>query len=348
MLIALVTVLGVAAAALAGLLITTKRNAQADQQEADKRHAALEAERDNLRSENKTQAQALAAEGEKVSQLTSKVEAHKTKVLELTTDLRKCNEMVSEQKARLEMQLGQVADLITERSSLQSRLAESEAARAAAAARNVGFVIDESLAGDDARAAALWDLELLRSERTWRTSVAPNPAAEHSPFEDTEDPIRLAAEIEASALRENVGSSVGVVWGVPPIGDPGRSHLVLRVAQELLEAAARSSEPFQLNVVEVADDDVSGEVENGTSTDSTSTDGDGSLSGTDEVDVEVSDDGGGQPEADREHFGAVRIHLSAVDDGPAEDLLNFIPPRITSELVDVSEEGLPSVTVNLG
>jgi len=322
MIVALVVVL-VVAVVLTGLLVTTKQGAQLAQQEAARQVAGLESEREELTTLVKTQADAIAEAKVEATKLSADIDSERSKVAELQTDLRQTNGVVAEQKARIEMQLGQVADLITERSSLQSRLAESEAARAAAAARNVGFTIDESLAGDDARAAALWELELLRSERTWRTSVAPNPAATHSPFDGIDDPVRLATEIEASALRENVGTSVGVIWETSPISDPGRSHLVLRVAQELLEAAARSSEPFELTVETVV-------------TEPTKTDADDS-SGLDEV-----KDGGSEPTE------TLKLHLTPVDEGPVEDLLNFIPPRITSELVDVSEDGKPNMKVNLG
>ncbi len=107
----------------------------------------------------------------------------------------------------------------------------------------------EGLVRDDPPAAGLaetlWQLELGRSERTWRHSVATLPDAE-SPFIVTDNPLRLAVEIEAAALREDVGAFISVRWDAGKVEDPARSHLILRVAQELLAEASRDPEPLEL------------------------------------------------------------------------------------------------------
>lgn len=95
------------------------------------------------------------------------------------------------------------------------------------------------------QAETLWQLELGRSERTWRHSVATLPDAE-SPFIVTDNPLRLAVEIEAAALREDVGAFISVRWDAGKVEDPARSHLILRVAQELLAEASRDPEPLEL------------------------------------------------------------------------------------------------------
>ena len=82
----------------------------------------------------------------------------------------------------------------------------------------------------------------------WRTSVAVDPSTPEGPFDVADDPVRLAVEITAAALREDVGAFVSIDWQVPPIEEPARRHLVVRVAQEMLEAAARTPEPLQLIV----------------------------------------------------------------------------------------------------
>lgn len=109
----------------------------------------------------------------------------------------------------------------------------------------------EALAADPSRAgldlATLWELELARSERTWRHSVAPIPGGE-SPFPDADDPLRLAVEVEAAALREEVGAPLEVVWDAAVVKDPADALLVLRLAQELLARAARESRPAVLEV----------------------------------------------------------------------------------------------------
>ena len=71
-----------------------------------------------------------------------------------------------------------------------------------------------------------------------------------------------------------------------------QAHLVVRVAQELLEAAARSPEPSTLVVT-----------------------------GDEEI----------------------HLRLEAVNDD--DEVINIIPPRITSDLVDVREETGLSITV---
>ncbi len=101
--------------------------------------------------------------------------------------------------------------------------------------------------------AMAWDLELVRSERTWRYSVAANPVEDPSPFREADiNALKLAIEIEALALREDVGAFIGIDWRVgteiDPASDPARAHLTLRLAQELLASAAREMAPSTLIV----------------------------------------------------------------------------------------------------
>ena len=303
-----VAVLAVAAIALLALLVSTRNSAAAAQQAAEQRERELESAKAALEEDVNAKSTALDEANDQIATLESDVTSHKATVKQVRKELKAAKSQVADQGAQIEKQLGQVADLLTERTTLQGRLAESEATRAAAVARNVGIVIDEELAGDDARTKALWELELLRSDRTWRTAVAVDPNAPHSPFDDTDDPVRLAVEVEAAALRENVGNAVDVLWEAPEFGDPGRSHLVVRVAQEMLESAARCNDPTKL-VVSVDD----------------------ATLADDETDGEAVP-------------GPVRIQLQPLDEQPEEDLLNFIPPRITSELIDLTEDGVVTVS----
>lgn len=101
--------------------------------------------------------------------------------------------------------------------------------------------------------AMAWELELVRSERTWRYSVAANPVEDPSPFGEADvNPLKLAIEIEALALREDVGAFIGIDWrvgdAIDPAADPARAHLTLRLAQELLASAAREMAPSTLIV----------------------------------------------------------------------------------------------------
>lgn len=102
-----------------------------------------------------------------------------------------------------------------------------------------------------------WDLELVRSERTWRYSVAANPVEDPNPFIDTDNSLRLAIEVEALALREDVGAFIGIDWqagnDIDPAADPARAHLTLRLAQELLASAARELSPSTLVVTSDAE-----------------------------------------------------------------------------------------------
>jgi hypothetical protein len=105
-----------------------------------------------------------------------------------------------------------------------------------------------SIGGADAAdASALWALELARSERRWQLSVAPGIDLP-SPFDDTPDPLKLAVEVEASALREEVGTHIDVAWELDADLPDEASLLVLRLAQELLADAAARAETLELRV----------------------------------------------------------------------------------------------------
>ncbi len=53
-------------------------------------------------------------------------------------------------------------------------------------------------------------------------------------------------EIEAAALKEEAGAFVSVDWQAAPVQDAARSHLILRLAQEMLAEAAREPIPVCL------------------------------------------------------------------------------------------------------
>ena len=116
--------------------------------------------------------------------------------------------------------------------------AELEAARASSSEGS-------AFAGHGVDPELLWALEITRSERTWRHSVAVDPNAP-SPFPDAPDPLRFAVEVEAAAMREEVGAFIHLTWEAEAVADPVRRLLVLRVANELLAAAAREPQPFEM------------------------------------------------------------------------------------------------------
>lgn len=126
------------------------------------------------------------------------------------------------------------AEAAARRDAVARRAAEGEVAETAALAARL---IDDGAADP----AALWALERARSERTWRHSVAAVAGAE-SPFTGAPDPLRVALDIEAAAVREEVGAVVDLLVELPAAVTPGASLAVLRVVQEQLAVAARRGE----------------------------------------------------------------------------------------------------------
>ncbi len=105
--------------------------------------------------------------------------------------------------------------------------------------------------GAPASVDALWALELNRSERKWRHSVAVGPQ-DHGPFGAEDDPLRAAIGIEVDAAREEAGIDVAVVWQLEEVLDRATSLLVLRAVQELLGASIAVVE--EATVLNVASD----------------------------------------------------------------------------------------------
>ena len=286
MLIPLIIVVVVAAGLLAMYLQARSSGAES-RAEADR----LETERNELSEMNTRLVQESSTAHSENKTLGEQLESTAAEVRRLGDQLDKARAAGQEQAARLDSQSEEIGVLVADNKALQTKVQAAETAAAAVIARDTGVVIGQELVGS-AQTETLWDLELARSERTWRTSVATNPDVDQSPFEHTDDPVRLAVEIEAGALRENVGASVAIDWEAVPITDPARAHLVVRVAQELLEAAARSPEPSRLVV-----------------------------------------------RGDEE----LVLTLEAAEDG--DEVINIIPPRITSDLVELREEAGVSITV---
>lgn len=147
----------------------------------------------------------------------------------------------------------------SELTQTQTRLEAAEARVEAAESRaaDAETSLEASLEQQQAAAAErdeidakLWALELARSERTWRHSVAVLPDAPN-PFETATDPLRLAIEIEAAAHHEETGADLSVQWD---LSDPqGPDLLLLRTAQEMLARGAH--EDTGLTLVVTMDDD---------------------------------------------------------------------------------------------
>lgn len=272
-------------------LTEARDNLTAERGQLSEARDELTRERDQLTEANSGLKSDLATTGAERDQLTTDLTQAGDNISRLEAEIGKLRKVSEEQGIRMERQAKEISNLVSENEQLHERVEVAEAAAAAVVARDSGIVIGE-LDNVGSQPETLWDLEVARSERTWRNSVAINPSAETTPFEDTDDPLRVAVEVEAAALRENVGAFITIEWLAQPVADPARRHLVARVAQELLEAAARSPEASRL-VVE-------GENE-------------------------------------------IILRLESVDD--SDEVINIIPPRITSDLIDVRSETGINITV---
>ncbi len=190
----------------------------------------------------------------KNSSLDNELTSTKSRLTDASDALRKRTELADAQALQIDALSG-------ERDELRQQVSDAEERMVTLAARPGVVVGDLAVAGSDAGASAsaevLWSLELARSERQWRNSVAIDPLGETSPFETTDDPVREAVEIEAAALREDVGALISVDWQAPPIESVRRRLMVVRVAQEMLATAARVPGAARLQVTL---DDESGEL----------------------------------------------------------------------------------------
>jgi hypothetical protein len=227
----------------------------------------------------------------KNTSLDSELTDTKSKLDESNDALRKRTELADAQALQIDALSG-------ERDEIRQQLIEAEERIVTMAARPgvvVGDVNPDSDGTEAINAQILWDLEVARSERQWRNSVAIDPLGEPSPFEAADDPVREAVEIEAAALREDVGALIDVEWKAGPIEDPSRRLMIVRVAQEMLATAARVPGAARLLVTQ---DDESGEL---------------------------------------------KLEFVSADDG--NEVINLIPPQISSDLIDVRHDTGLSVTV---
>jgi hypothetical protein len=127
---------------------------------------------------------------------------------------------------------------------------DSAEARAADAERRLE---EERRRADDAESASLldasllWELEVARSERTWRNSVAIGPD-EQSPLATSDQMLVAALHVELDAAREEVGAIVELDADLTARVTTAGSLMTLRVAQELLARVLRASESTTLRV----------------------------------------------------------------------------------------------------
>ena len=273
---------------------------------AQSKVGSLTGERDDLQASLDRVNGELGVRGDELKTATSRVaklEVKKTSVdNELVNTKARLDDASDALRKRTELadaQALQIDALSGERDELRQKIADAEERIVTLAARP-GVVVGEMTAAEgeattDAGAEVLWSLELARSERQWRNSVAIDPTSETSPFDTTDDPAREAVEIEAAALREDVGALITVDWQAPPIESVSRRLTIVRVAQEMLATAARVPGAARLLVTH---DDESGELN---------------------MEFVSADEGG--------------------------EVINLIPPQISSDLIDVRNDTGLSVTV---
>ena len=225
-------------------------SAETARQEAD---IAVERARSELDAAITTTAatEARASEAAKqAKELRDKVDSLERYGVELTSDLAATQEGRNAAQAALADAHQQ---LESERAAAETLQAALATATAAVDAPEVDATDGGATGGEarrvDGRAIdpeLLWSLEMTRSERTWRHSVAVDPDGP-SPFPDALDPLKMAVEVEAAAMREEVGAFITVQWDAEAVADPIRRLLVLRIANELLAAASREPQPFLMS-----------------------------------------------------------------------------------------------------
>ncbi len=93
----------------------------------------------------------------------------------------------------------------------------------------------------------MWALELTRSERTWRHSVSIGPN-QSSVLIGSVNVLADVLQVEADAIREEVGTYVEVHADVPADVTAAGCLLALRMAQELLATVVRHVETSILEV----------------------------------------------------------------------------------------------------
>jgi hypothetical protein len=264
-----------------GALASTNETLEATRRELateSERATRLDSELERLDGERST-AEALAAQLDgDLSEITERLDSAEQRVVdleaarveadlarqELEADLAERSaalssalEKVEQQEADAIVRERENLDLTHETERLQVELVEA----ADEAAKKRAPTVPSVLVSDDGAdldvpgfsPAMAWELELVRSERTWRYSVAANPVEDPSPFDAGDvNTLKLAIEIEALALREDVGAFIGIDWqvgvAIDPVADPARAHLTLRLAQELLASAAREMSPSTMIV----------------------------------------------------------------------------------------------------
>ncbi len=317
---------GVLAAAFLALWVTTQQKLGGVRDELSGAETQLSAAKSEVASMND---ELDSTKGE-VKNLQAKTEGLESELTGTSARLDDANDTLRKRTELADAQALQIDALSGERDDLREEMRQAEEKIASMAARP-GVVV-----GDMAGAAAvagtgtesqfetefetLWNLELARTERLWRNSVAIDPTSDHSPLDEADNPLRQAIEIEAAALREDVGALIDVDWQAEAVDSSARRLVVLRLAQEMLASAARAPGATKLLISNSAAEAVS--------------DAD-TESKTDDLEPRRSE---------------IRLEFVSVEsDG---DVINLIPPAVTGPafegILDIRQDGTSAVVVTAG
>lgn len=240
--------------------------------------------------------------------------------------LRKRTELADAQALQIDALSGERDDLREEIRQAEEKIASMAARPGVVVGDMTGGVVGEQADDNslDSQFETLWNLELARTERVWRNSVAIDPTSETSPFDDADNALRQAIEIEAAALREDVGALIEVDWQAQAIESPARRLVVLRLAQEMLASASRAPGATRLLI------------SNGSSADDNKADTD-----TD-TDTETADN-------DDSEIGGSEIRLEFTSVESDSDAINLIPPAVTGPafegVLDIRQDGSSAVVL---
>jgi cell division protein FtsL len=329
MLVALIVAV-VIALALAVLWFQARGQITALRSELDQRSQELTAANADLASTKET----LSSSRSRVEQQEKRLNDLDTRVAKLTTERDETADALRKRTELADAQAMQIDVLSAERDAVQEQLAESEKRIEALAARPGALVgaVDE-----DEDSATLWDLEVARTERLWRASVAINPTDPVTPFAESDDPVRTAVEIEAAALREDVGALIAVDWQAAPIDEPARRLVVLRVAQELLAQASRAPGASRLLVREDPTADQP-EADGATAkADAAAQDDDSEAGQAADAEIDLTDGAGDDDgAANTKAVGSLVLTFEPLDDG--DGVVSISAPQVGEALRDRADE----------
>jgi hypothetical protein len=261
--VALVVAVAVASVALVRLSAATRRVAELETRvtEAEaavaagtERETALGERSDALaaeRDEQRARADALAAEQSRLQAAVDDSSGELARLDDQLATLR--DDLANAQEAAREADTAAVVAVAhadaTEKQLVESR-AEIEQLRSDLAAATAAPALPPGVERPEASPVlveGLWALERTRTERTWRQSVTLDPSGP-GPFQPGADPARTTVEVEAAAVREDVGSVITLDWRIEGALPAADGLLVVRSAQELLASGARLVEDGALVV----------------------------------------------------------------------------------------------------